>query len=121
MNGGARPSSVVVSICGGTGAGKTNLVNAICAAFPQVAVLDQNSYHLDQSGLSAEGKDRRNHNPPSAIDHELLFRHLCDLLKGNPIEKPRYHFASHSRQANGEVVKPAPLIIVEGVFALWDP
>lgn len=116
-----QPSSVVIGITGGTGAGKTSLVNAICSTFGKVAVLDQDSYYIDHADLCAEEKDRLNYDHPSAIDHELLFCHLCDLLNGKPVEKPGYCFASHSRQADAELVNPAPLIIVEGIFALWDP
>jgi uridine kinase len=121
MNIQEQPSSVVIGITGGTGAGKTCLVNAICSTFPKVAVLDQDSYYVDHADLIAEEKDRLNFDHPSAIDHELLFCHLCDLLNGKPVEKPSYCFVSHSRKANAELVEPAPLIIVEGIFALWDP
>ncbi|PYX95195.1 MAG: uridine kinase [Acidobacteria bacterium] len=116
-----EPSSpAVISITGGTGAGKTSLVKAICSTFPEVAILDQDSYYADHAGLSAEEKDSLNYDHPSAVDHDTLFDHLCDLMNGKAVEKPRYCFASHSRERDTELVKPAPLIIVEGIFGLWD-
>jgi uridine kinase len=45
-------------------------------------------------------------------------RHLSLLRQGHGIEKPRYSFASHTRTGS-EAIAPAPVVLVEGLFALW--
>ncbi|MDH3199173.1 MAG: uridine kinase, partial [Candidatus Krumholzibacteria bacterium] len=58
---------------------------------------------------------------PEAIDHELLIEQLRDLARGEAIERPVYDFTTHSRAAQGELVTPGEVVLVEGLFALYWP
>jgi len=110
--------SVAVGIAGGTGAGKTTLAVLLAEALGRVVVLDLDSYYLDRSGLSRERRDRLNFDEPGAFDVDLLVHHLRLLRDGRPIEKPRYSFEHHAR-TGVETLSPAPIVLVEGLFALW--
>jgi uridine kinase len=85
-----------------------------------VAIVDQDSYYQDLGNLSAEARSSINYDDPSALDHDLLFQHFERLTQGQVVEKPRYSFATHTRTPEVDRVSPAPLIILEGLYALWD-
>jgi uridine kinase len=114
---------LIIGITGGTGSGKTMLARGIGArlAARGVALLDQDSYYQDQSHLALPEREAVNYDEPAAIDHDLLFEHLRELLAGRTIVKPIYCFASHTRSGKGEIIAPKAIIVVEGLFALWDP
>lgn len=113
----------VIGITGGTGSGKTTLAARLLHKFAQegVCLLEQDSYYRDRSHLSTSERDRINYDEPEAVEHDLLFRHLQHLTRGTPIEKPVYCFKTHTRSSEIRLVHPAPVILLEGLFALWDP
>jgi uridine kinase len=113
----------ILGIAGGTGSGKTALSIELRQKYFQVGIclIEQDSYYLDRSHLSAMERTGINYDEPQAIDHDLLLQHLAALSAGRPIEKPVYCFETHTRKKETEVVNSAPLILIEGLFALWDP
>src|SRR6185369_10042960 len=56
---------------------------------------------------------------PSAFDFDLLLAHLGALLAGQPIRMPLYDYVNHNRREEAVTVEPRPLIVVEGILALW--
>jgi uridine kinase len=116
-------SPFLIGIGGGTGAGKSMLAHELAERYATigVSIVDQDSYYQDRAHLTEEEKALVNYDEPSAIDHELLFGHLQSLLAGQSVAKPRYCFAEHARRADVEIVQPAPILMLEGLFALADP
>jgi uridine kinase len=114
---------VTIGIAGGTGCGKTTVVNQIVEELPPdaVGILSQDSYYKDLSHLSYEERCRINFDHPSTIDFDLLEIHLKTLKSGNPIEQPVYSFAEHNR--TGETVKTYPnkVMIIEGILIMTQP
>ncbi len=112
----------VVGIAGGTGAGKTFLAMKLCERHREAGVcfLDQDSYYLDRGDLNEEERSVLNFDEPSAMDHMLLSQHLERLRSGQAVKKPRYCFVDRRRK-EGERIHPAPLVVLEGLFAFWDP
>jgi uridine kinase len=107
----------VVGIAGGTGAGKSTIVEGLVDRFGD-CVIALDAYYLDRSTLPAEERARINYDEPGAIDASLLLEHLERLTRGEPVEKPRYSFETHMR-VGVEMICPARLVIVEGLFTLW--
>jgi uridine kinase len=115
---------LVIGIGGGTGSGKTCVSEALRLLLERngpVSILDQDSYYRDLAHLSALERHKVNFDDPAALDHDLLLAHLRDLIGGKAVRKPRYCFASHTRLATFDMVSPASTLIVEGIFALFDP
>jgi len=119
----AQTKPFLIGIAGGTGSGKTLLTMTLAGRFTRIGVciLNQDSYYHDQSRRRPEERSRVNYDEASVIDHDRLFEDLQDLIAGQAIRKPRYDFATHTRQAESDPVYPMPLILLEGLFALWDP
>ena len=61
---------IIIGIAGGTGSGKTTVVNKIVEALPEgsVAVIPQDSYYNDQSNLPLEVRKQTNFDHPNAFD-----------------------------------------------------
>ena len=111
---------LIIGIGGGTGSGKTTVVNQILSEFPagEVEVISQDSYYKDTSHLSFEERCKINFDHPQSIDFELLESHLKSLKNGNNINQPVYSFKTHNRTGETTVTKPKKVVIVEGILIL---
>lgn len=114
---------LVIGIAGGTGSGKTTVVNKIIDSFPagEVAVLPQDSYYKDSSHVPVEERSKINFDEPAAIEWSLLVEHLKQLKEGKSIEMPTYSYLTCTRQPETIRVEPRDVIIVEGILVLTDP
>lgn len=114
---------LVIGIAGGSGSGKTTVVNAITARLKEkVVVIPQDSYYKDSSDLTDEEKRRQNFDHPDSIDWELLCGQLKDLKEGRVVSQPVYSYISCSRSKTETVrVAPADVIIVEGILIFTCP
>ena len=114
---------LIIGIAGGTGSGKTTVVNKIIASLPQgeVAVLPQDSYYKDSSHVPVEERCKINFDEPAAIEWSLLVDHIGRLKRGETIEMPTYSYLTCTRQAETVTVHPRDVVIVEGILVLTDP
>lgn len=109
---------LVIGIAGGSGSGKTTVVEAIRSRLGgNVAVISQDSYYKDLRGKSEEEKRTTNFDHPDAIDWNLLCDNLCNLKAGKEVDQPVYSYISCSRSLTETVrVRPASVIIIEGIL-----
>lgn len=114
---------LIIGIAGGTGSGKTTVVNRIMSSFPagEVAVIPQDSYYKDSSHIPPEERSKINFDEPDAIEWSLLVEHLVMLKKGHSIEMPTYSYLTCTRQQETVHVEPCDVVIVEGILVLTDP
>lgn len=110
----------IIGIAGGTGSGKTTVVNEIVNSLPDhfVAVVPQDSYYNDTTGMTPEERKMINFDHPDAFDWKLLIKHIGDLKEGKCIEQPTYSYLISNRLPETVHVDPRPVIIVEGIMAL---
>ncbi|WP_103070232.1 uridine kinase [Aquimarina sediminis] len=113
---------LIIGIAGGTGCGKTTVVNHIINELPEneVCVISQDSYYKDTSHLSYDERVKINFDHPQSIDFDLLGEHLRDLRKGKTIEQPVYSFVEHNRTNRTITTAPSKVIIVEGILILTN-
>jgi uridine kinase len=109
---------LIIGIAGGTGSGKTTVVNQILHELPvdEVCVISQDSYYNITTGLSYEERTKINFDHPKAIDFDLLVSHLNLLRKGEVIEQPVYSFVTHNRTSDTLITHPKKVVIVEGIL-----
>ena len=112
----------VIGVAGGSGSGKSTVTRQVVAAIgsENVAVVMQDDYYRDQSHMQPEDRRKQNYDHPDAFDWPLMTQHLAALRKGEAIAMPVYDFAADNRSSDTITVKPAPIIVVEGLFALYD-
>ncbi len=107
----------VWGICGGSGAGKTYLVNQVLAKFDgAVSVVSFDSYYHDHSHLTPEQRSQVNWDHPDSLDDQLFVKQLRILQSGGTVEVPTYDFSTHTRAAVTNTAGPADLVIVEGIL-----
>lgn len=114
---------LIIGIGGGTGCGKTTVVNTILKELPEgeVGVISQDSYYKDTSHLSFEERVKINFDHPRSIDFELLEKHLKELKEGKSVNQPVYSFVKHNRTGDVIVTQPRKVMIVEGILILSHP
>lgn len=97
---------MIVGLAGGTGSGKSAIARSLVARVGG-CVIDLDSYYQDRS-----------YDDPASIDVGRLVTQLEQLTRGEAVRKPVYSFESHA-QTGVEVIAPARLVLVEGLFTLW--
>lgn len=112
----------IIGVAGGTGSGKTTVVNKIVEALPRncVAVVPLDSYYKDESQATPEERKSINVDHPDAFDWRLLIEQIHDLKVGRPIEVPTYSYAEFSRLEETVHIEPKPVVIVEGIMVLLN-
>jgi len=113
----------VIGVAGGSGSGKSTVTREVLASIGPalVAVVMQDDYYCDQTHMTTAERHAVNYDHPDAFDWPLLVQHVRALRSGEPIETPVYDFAQYNRTHQTVTVRPAPVIVVEGLFALYDP
>ncbi|MBY0416366.1 MAG: uridine kinase [Bdellovibrionales bacterium] len=111
----------IISICGGSGSGKTTFADKIRKNVEQeISIIHMDSYYLPKlpRDLKRPG-ERPNFDHPDAFDWDLLKKHLEDLKNGKPVKSPHYDFKKNARLKTSSVVKPTKVVLFEGIFSLY--
>lgn len=113
---------LTVGIAGGTGSGKTTVVRKIMEVFPsnEVIVLPQDAYYKDNSQISLEERQRINFDHPDSVEFQLLIDQLNRLKAGHEINMPIYSYLTCLRSKETITIKPARVVLVEGILILSD-
>ena len=113
---------LIIGIAGGTGSGKTTVVNKIVNTLPaeMAAVIPQDSYYKSQWDVPEEQRKKTNFDHPDAFEWPLLSHQIDELRHGRAIEQPTYSYLTCTRQKETVHVEPHEVIIVEGIMALYD-
>ncbi len=114
---------VVIGIAGGSASGKTSVAEILCQSFADrksVIIIRQDDYYKNQSHLPFQERLKTNYDHPFAFDNDLLVSQMDALIAGKAIEKPTYDYVNHTRSSVVEVVEPADVILLEGLFVLED-
>ncbi|MBA3886792.1 MAG: uridine kinase [Acidobacteria bacterium] len=116
------PAPLVIGVAGGSGSGKTTVINRIVQSIgdDQVTVLEHDRYYRDRNALRLEERAALNYDHPDSLETDLLVRHVHALRDGQPVEAPVYDFARHARQEVTETLTARKAIIVEGILIYTD-
>lgn len=113
---------LIIGVAGGTGSGKTAVVDAITKKLDHQSVItiQHDSYYRDRRHLPPSEREKINYDHPDALETKLLVRHLKELVAGKKIEVPVYDFATHTRKKKGIPISVAKAIMVEGILIFTD-
>lgn len=108
---------LVIGIAGGTGSGKTTLMNNLISRFEgMVTVISHDNYYKRHDDMTYEERSQLNYDEPAAFDTSLMVYHLEELRRGHTIECPVYDFTIHNRSEQTIHIVPKKVIIVEGIL-----
>ena len=108
---------MVVGIAGGTGSGKTTITKKLMQHFGgDVSVIYHDNYYKAHHNMSYEERSRLNYDHPDSFDTDLLIQAVKDLKAGRSVTCPVYDYTIHDRSDKVIVVKPAKVVIVEGIL-----
>ena len=108
---------LVIGIAGGTGSGKTTITRKLCENFgPDVSVINHDNYYKAHHNMPYEERAKLNYDHPNAFDTDMLIEHLKQLRQGHSVVCPVYDYTVHDRSQETVTIKPARVIIVEGIL-----
>ena len=108
---------LVIGIAGGTGSGKTTLMNNLIEEFKDdVTLLSHDNYYKRHDELTYDQRCRLNYDEPAALETDLMAVHLDKLRHGEAIDCPVYDFTQHNRSNETIRIVPRKVIIVEGIL-----
>jgi uridine kinase len=110
---------LLVAIVGGSGSGKSYLAEKLQSALGHKAGrLSLDDFYRDRSHLSPAQRAKINFDRPLAIDWPEFERALSSCVHWRRTQVPCYDFTSHCRLPHSRVLKPKPIILVEGLWLL---
>lgn len=118
-------ATLIVGFAGASGSGKSTIMKKVRMTIEremgvgQVIVLSADSYYRDLSLLAPEARETRDFDHPDAIGWELFLSHIVQLRDGQPVEVPVYNFITHTRQKETVTIRPAPVVLVDGILIYW--
>lgn len=117
-----HPDPLVIGIAGGSGSGKTTVVQEILnrVGADQIAFLQHDSYYKDLSKLPQAQHADINFDHPDSLETELLIQHIVSLRGGKPIEVPIYDFSTDRRTDKTFTVLPHRVVLVEGILIFTE-
>ena len=118
-----RMNTILIGIAGGTGSGKTTLADKLIDSFgdDEVSILRHDNYYKRHDDMCYEERSKLNYDHPDAFDTALLCEHICKLKAGEQIYMPVYDYSIHNRSEETILVKPAPVIVLEGILIFAEP
>lgn len=113
---------LTIGVAGGSGAGKTTVVNHIIDTIGEdnILVLQHDSYYRDLKHLPFEERTQQNFDHPSSLETELMIRHIKALKEGYRVEVPIYDFTKHIRKEETKLVEPKKVILIDGILIFTE-
>ncbi|MCP4456484.1 MAG: uridine kinase [Cytophagales bacterium] len=111
----------VVGITGGSGSGKTHFLSQLMGKFSEneICLISQDNYYKKINEQEKDAIGVENFDLPSAIRKEDFHNDLVKLIEGNTVELTEYTFNNSHIEPARICLKPAPIIVVEGIFTLY--
>lgn len=118
-----KKNAIIVGIAGASASGKTLVSKTICNDLGQskVLMIPEDSYYKDLANMPISVREKVNFDHPEAFDHQLCHKQLADLQALKEIDLPIYDYEKHTRKTETKRLKPAPIIILEGILIFSDP
>jgi len=116
-------SPLILGVAGGSGSGKTTVVENIVAGIgkEKILLIEHDSYYRDLSHLPLEDRKKQNFDHPSSLETELMIRHLSALRGGYKVDIPVYDFVAHTRTEKTIPASPKNIILIDGILIFSEP
>ncbi len=111
----------IIGITGGSGSGKTRFLNGLMSKFSaeEVCLISQDNYYKPREEQPVDIKGIRNFDLPESIDFDAYKSDIESIKAGKPVSRKEYTFNNPEAKESVVMLKPAPVIVVEGIFVLY--
>lgn len=116
-----RPYTIGIS--GGSGSGKTFFLKNLSEKFTEdeICMISQDNYYHPRIQQKEDNRGVKNFDLPEAIDNNQFYKDILQLKNGAILEKEEYTFNNPNVTPKLLVFKPAPVLIIEGLFVQYFP
>jgi uridine kinase len=113
----------LIGVAGGSSSGKTTVAERLAelAGSEHLALIKLDSYYVDLSDRPLVEREAFDFDHPDAFDWPLLNDHLAALAAGAAVPVPVYDYVQYNRSGDVRIVRPAGIVVVEGILVLWEP
>ncbi len=114
-------SPFIIGITGGSGSGKTRFLNGLLSKFTpdEVCLISQDNYYKPRDEQPVDIKGVKNFDLPESIDFEAYKKDIEAIKAGKTVTRTEYTFNNPEAEPTVVTLKPAPVIVVEGIFVLY--
>lgn len=112
-----------IGITGGSGSGKTFFLKKLAEQFSdaEICFISQDNYYHPREQQREDEKGVKNFDLPEAIDHQQFYHDILQLKRGEVLHKTEYVFNNPNLTPKMLIFKPAPVIVIEGLFIQYFP
>jgi uridine kinase len=113
----------IVGITGGSASGKTLFLRSLLKSFNsnELCLISQDEYYKNKEQQPVDEKGIQNYDTPFSINIDQFTKDLQELISGKEVTKEEYTFNNPFSKPKMLTYKPAPIILVEGVFVFYYP
>jgi uridine kinase len=117
-----RKKPFVIGITGGSASGKTLFLHSLLKDFSEdeVCLISQDNYYRVNKEIPRDNNGIENYDLPACIDFDLYAGHIKSLIDGNEVRHIEYTFNNPTKIPDVLIHKPAPIIVVEGLFVFYE-
>ena len=111
----------IIGITGGSGSGKTRFLNGLLSKFSaeEVCLISQDNYYKPRDQQPVDIKGVKNFDLPESIDFDAYKSDIESIKAGKSVSRKEYTFNNPEAKESVVMLKPAPVIVVEGIFVLY--
>jgi uridine kinase len=108
----------LIGITGGSGSGKTTFIRQLQKQFDsdQLCIVSQDDYYLPREKQHTDQRGEKNFDLPKSFDKKAFRKDLEQLLSGQIVTRQEYTFNNPEAKPQTLTFRPAPIILVEGLF-----
>lgn len=112
-----------IGITGGSGSGKTFFIKNLESRFNEneLCLISQDHYYHPRETQQEDERGIKNFDLPESIDSKQFLEDILLLKKGQILRKKEYTFNNPNATPKVLEFKPAPIIIIEGLFVQYFP
>lgn len=113
---------LVIGVAGGSGSGKTTVMRHMIERIGRdnLTLVDHDAYYRDLKHIPFDERTKQNFDHPSALETELMIRHIEALKNGYSVDIPVYDFVNHIRSTEVRTVAPRQVILIDGILIFYE-
>ena len=114
-------SPYLVGITGGSASGKTTFLRRLLASFPeeQICLISQDNYYHPREQQHRDAQGVENFDLPASIDSAAYAADVLRISQGQEVRRLEYMFNNPNAEPKELVFRPAPIVVVEGIFVFY--